>query len=177
MKESHSVAQNILKSKAKSVSLFAVILAIGTIITLFIIYKEIFPVGYLKSHELEQNRAKWESQTITHYRMSIDGYGYAKSLAVDVEVKNGMVVKIVDNKSKKGLLPIEGVNTSYPYEQFFTVPSLFDYVYKSYLEKPDEIMVAYDPTFGYPNTIYINPYSEPCCQGFTFKISNFEILP
>ena len=177
MKETNSVAQNILKPKTKSVSLFVVILAIGAIVALFIIYKEIFPIGYLNSHELEQNRAKWESQHITHYQMSVDGTGYAILLAVDVEVKDGVVVKIVDNKSKKGLLPTEGVNTSYPYEQLFTVPSLFDYVYKSYLENPAAIRVTYDPTFGYPTTIYIDPYSEPCCQDFTFTISNFETLP
>jgi len=175
--ESHSAVQNISKSKAKSVSWFAIILAIGAIIALFMIYKEIFPIGYFQSHELEQNRAKWESQHITHYRMSVDGYGYAKLLAVDVEVKDNVVVKVVDNKNKKGLSPAEGENISYPYEQLFTAPSLFDYVYKSYLKNPAAIRVTYDPTLGYPTTIYIDPYTEPCCQDFTFEISNFEILP
>ena len=170
MKEFHS-ANN------KKILWFAIILATGATFAFFMIYKEIFPIGYIKSHEIEQNRVKWESQHITHYRMSVDGYGYAILLAITIEVKDDVVVKIIDNKSEKGLFPIEGVDTSYPYEQLYTVPNLFDYVYKSYLENPARIMVTYDPTFGYPTTIYIDPYTEPCCQDFTFEISNIEILP
>jgi hypothetical protein len=177
MNLSPSNEQNISKSEAKNVSWFFVMLGIVVIIVLTMVYKAIFPIGYFRSQELEESRAKWESQQIAHYRMSVDGYGYINVLAVDIEVKDGVVVKIVDNRSKKGLPSSVGVDTSYPYEQLFTIPRQFDYVYESYLKKPASMRVEYDPIFGYPTTIHINPYTEPCCQDFTFEISNFEILP
>src|SRR5688500_3036850 len=49
--------------------------------------------------ELEKNRAKWESQHITHYQMSLDpdysssNYGHTPYV---IEVKDGEVIAVVD---------------------------------------------------------------------------------
>jgi hypothetical protein len=166
------------KIKTKSISWFTILLVIGAIIALIIVvYKGLFPQRYFELRELEQNQAKWASQHITHYRMSVHGYEYATSLAVTVEVKDGTVVSVVDTQSKKVLLPTDETDSGYADQYLFTVPNSFSYISKTYLENPAEMRVTYDPALGYPTTIYINRYTEPCCQGFTYEIKDFQSLP
>jgi uncharacterized protein DUF6174 len=162
MTESYSTMQDMPRAKTKSKSWVIVALAIVVTIVLIIFYKELFPQGYLKSHELEQNQAKWEGQHITHYRMSVNESGYAGSFAATVEVKDGNIISPVGTPSER--------------EYLFTVPGLFSYVSKTYMENPPAIRVTYDSTLGYPTTIYIDPYREPCCQDFTIEIQDFQVL-
>ena len=39
------------------------------------------------------------------------------------------------------------------------------------------MQVSYNPTYGYPENIYIDPYSEPCCQDYEIEVKDFQILP
>jgi hypothetical protein len=128
-------------------------------------------------NELEKNRAKWESLHITHYQMSVDlpysSEGYDPMLMpLIVEVKDGNVVSVTNTQGEK----VSSDDDIYYDHYFFSVPGLFSYVSETYLEKPPSIEVSYDPTFGYPNTIYIDPWMEPCCQDFTISVQDFQVL-
>lgn len=133
--------------------------------------------------ELEQNQVIWENQHIIHYRMSVNlpyettDYGELP-MPLTVEVKENNVVLVMD--SQGNVVTPEGKHEStvgYYYRNFFTISGLFSYVHEYYLEKPPDIRVSYNSTLGYPESIYINPYTEPCCQDFTIEIKNFEVLP
>jgi len=162
---------NPTKSKVFPRLLLAV--AIGAmLILILIIYNILFPEQYWDLRELEQHQAKWENQHITHYRMAVDlpwdsTYLGQLPMPVTVEVKDSKVVSAVDARGEKVLSMSE----------VFTVPGLFSYVHQYYLEKPPSVEVSYDPTFGFPESIYIVPYTEPCCEDFEIEVRDFQILP
>ncbi len=61
--------------------------------------------------------------------------------------------------------------------EVFTVPGLLSFAPQYYLVKPPSIKLACDPTLSCPNSIYINPYEELCCQDFEIAVQEFQFLP
>ncbi len=122
--------------------------------------------------ELTKNRAKWDSQHITHYRFQV---APPDATPMIVEVKDGSLVSVVDikgityavNASNKTLLD----NSN-----FLTISDLFAYINDTYVRKPASMRVEYDPAMGYPTTIDVDPFVEPCCYDFTITVSNFHVL-
>jgi hypothetical protein len=169
-----------VENSKKHVYTFVVLLEIGAIVILAIlIYNTLFPITYWESRELEQNQAKWESQHITHYQMSLSilGYGYESDIMpLTVEVKDNKVVSVVDTKGQRILIGKENP-LYYDFPQAFTVPGLFTIAHDWLSKKAPIINVSYDPALGYPEEIYIDPYLEPCCQDFTYSVRDFQVLP
>ncbi len=128
--------------------------------------------------ELEKNRMKWDSKLVTHYRMSVDlselgTYGEAPWI---IEVQEGDFVSITDPQGQI-VLPTDYVDIPVKYQNFFTVPALFSYVEQTYLSEPPAIRIEYDTTYGYPKTIYVDPWVEPCCMDYTVVIRDLQMLP
>lgn len=131
------------------------------------------------SPEIERNQAKWESQHITHYRMSLNllGYGYNYSrMPLTVEVKDGEVITVVDARGET-VSPKDHEVTVDDYPNGFTIPGMFSYADRTCGESPPAMKVSFNPVLGYPTTIYVDPYTEPCCQDFTIEVRDFEVLP
>jgi hypothetical protein len=129
--------------------------------------------------ELEKNRTKWESQRITHYQISLDpsffsdNYGHTPYV---IEVKDGEVVAVVDALGNR--VSIEDTQSfAYPERELFTIPGLFTYVHQIFLAEPPMIRVTYDSTYGYPDSIFVDPYIEPCCQEYWIDVLEFRVLP
>ena len=129
--------------------------------------------------ELEKNRAKWESQHITHYQMSLDpgyssdSYGHTPYV---IEVKDGKVIAVAD--AQGNMVSIEDTQSfAYSDRELFTVLGLFSYAYRTFLEEPPTIRVTYNSTYGYPESIFVDPYIEPCCQDFSIDVLDFHVLP
>ena len=121
--------------------------------------------------DLQENQAKWESQQITHYQMTVDGDLLSSSLTI--EVKDGSLVSAVNEQGEK--VSSDGHEMRY-YPFVFSIPALFDYISQTYAEIPPSMAVDYDPTLGYPVVIHVDPFSEPCCQDFSIYIQDFHIL-
>ncbi len=132
---------------------------------------------------VQKNRTLWESQHITHYQMSVappyasDSYG-SLPMPLKIEVNDGVVISITDANNKL-ISRTDYSDASYYYENFFTIPGLFSYTANQYYSKhsPADMQITFDKVLGYPNSIYINPWTEPCCQSFTITVQNFQILP
>jgi hypothetical protein len=167
-------------SPKKPTHTLIVLLGIGAIAILaYLLYYTLTFRAFWLSLELKQNQAKWESQHITHYRMSFDlPYSYINydRMPLTVEVKDGKVVSVVDARGET-ISPEGDKNTANVYPYPFTIPGLFSYIYQAIWERPPVIQVSYDPALGYPESIYIDPYSEPCCQDFTFGVQDLQVLP
>lgn len=128
---------------------------------------------FLQSSELKRNQAKWGSQHIPHYKMSLD-LPFNNSL-LTVEVKDGKVVSVVDALGETvNSTDLKSSNDYYP--NVFTIPDLFSFLGHEILNKPPTITVTYDPNLGYPTSIYIDPWTEPCCEDFTITVQDFHTL-
>lgn len=165
--------------KIKKPTLLVTALIIGAaLIAGLMIYNKLFPVGYMRLQELNENRIKWESQNITHYKMSVypDDYYGSVPMPMVVEVMNNAIVSVVDANGED-IPPGDNSVSTFNQENFFTIPALFSYISHYYSDPPASIRVTYNTELGYPEGIYVNPYTEPCCQDFRIEIRVFEILP
>jgi len=164
----------------RTLSLVIPLAAIGMIVVLIIlIYNGLFPKAYWQSRDLDQNQAKWESQNINNYQISVTFLGYASygiHMPFRAEVKDGKVISLVDSVGNN-VTPADIPDTRFRYSDSFTIQGLFSYAHRKIWEKPPVIDISYDPTFGYPEEIYVDPYVEPCCQDYTIEIQDFQVLP
>jgi hypothetical protein len=168
---------NIKRAGKKGINRLIGLLLIGVNLILFVvIYKTLFPKVFWQARELEQNQVKWESQQITHYRISIDlpGFGdyYYDQNPITFEVKDDKVILILNAQGETISL-----GDSWNYGDFtpktYTIPGLFAYADQKIRERPPLIRISYDPSLGYPTQIYLVPWREPCCQDFTFTVADF----
>ena len=167
-------------SPKKPTHTLMVLLGIGAIIILAVLlYNTLFSNAFWQSRELEQNRAKWESRHITHYRMSLDSLGYSYEfdrMPLTVEVRDDQIVSVVDAQGQ-GISPGKKNPFYLDYPQAFTVPGLFTLAQDWIWQKPPMVDVSYDPALGYPDSIDIDPYTEPCCQELFYTVSDLQVLP
>ena len=172
------VTEFLTRPKTKGVRVLIILLVTGAIFGLIaLIYNALFPKAYWQSRELEQNQAKWESQHINHYRMSLVLPFSSNHFGLNpltVEVQDGKVISAVDVRGEI-ISPEDDQEFAYLYP-LFTIPGLFSDTYKKFWGNPEDMEVSYDPSFGYPSSIYINQFAEPCCQGYTITVTNFQIL-
>jgi uncharacterized protein DUF6174 len=127
--------------------------------------------------ELKKNQANWEGRQISHYTISVDlsGMNYDRTPWI-VEVKADDVVSIVDSNGTV-LSPSEIGNYESVSKQFFNVPALFSFVEQTYQDQPPILKVEYDSIYGYPKSIYVDPWVEPCCQDYWIAVGDLRILP
>jgi hypothetical protein len=177
-KGSHSKPSVAMDTWGMSISRLVILVVtmgtVGIIIALIFRILDPRPIVFSQSSELNRNQAKWESQHIINYRFSFS-LPYSSG-TLTVEVKNGKVVSVVDDQGKI-ISPADQESSNDPYPFVFTVPGLFSYVDQEIRDKPEKIIVSYDPNLGYPTNIYIDPWSEPCCEDFTVEVQNFQLLP
>ncbi len=131
---------------------------------------------------LEQYRIKWENLHIDHYKFSIilpySSGKYGKlPMPLIIGVKNKDVISIEDAKGIN-YSPIESNENTYYIHNYFTIPALFTFIHRYYVQipRPPSIEILYNQEFGFPEVIKINPFKEPCCQGFEITIKNFEVM-
>jgi hypothetical protein len=158
------------------------LLVIGlTLILSVTIYKSRVLEQYWHLQEVFQNQDKWDEQEITHYQMSVNlpydtTYFGEMPMPLTIKVKDGSIISMVDGQGK--IIPLNPNNDSaHDSQSLFTIPGLFLYVRQSIVQKPPAMEVSYDPVFGFPSRIYIDPYTEPCCQDFETKVEDFQVLP
>jgi hypothetical protein len=157
---------------------FVIVSFVLLVVSVFLFYRALFPQGYLKSLELDNNLAKWESLHISNYQIKVylNEATSAHPGPWTIEVRDGKAVSVIDNNGADVDADEEAFST-YAAEYYFTIPGWFRYVKETYEMKPPEVQVEFNPTYGFPDSIYIDPYTEPCCQDFTITVEDFQILP
>ncbi len=124
-----------------------------------------------QARELESYQTRWESQHITHYRMKLTYVGYGvegayQQMPLTVEVEGEQVVSAVDAQGKSWSSR----------RRPMTIPALFAFASEQ-IGKASDLNIEYDPALGYPTTIDVTPYTEPCCQGYLYAAQNLQALP
>jgi len=126
--------------------------------------------------ELQQNRAKWEGQSIGHYRYTlvVSCFCIFAGAEVTYEVQNGQVVnELVQPHPDRQIDPAE---ISGFYQEYNTIEKVFDYLEKATTEA-DEVTVQYDPTYGFPTDVTVDQIKEAIDDEMYLTVSNFEPLP
>jgi hypothetical protein len=127
---------------------------------------------------LKLNRAKWERQSISHYRYNLTSHSGPHNWYPDfteiIEVKNGHIVSATDVNGQ-----IISVPPEYDWDSvFYTMEDLFDMV-DDVQKTASKVTVKYDAAYGFPTFIFTKEGVTNAVSNneTTYYVSNFEILP
>jgi hypothetical protein len=125
--------------------------------------------------EIEQNQEKWENANVSHYRyhLSITCFCiFSQDMPLIVEVQDGEVVSMefqsgneIDPESRK------------LFEKYATIDRLFAELEANLNGAADEVIVQYDPTYGFPTEVTLDFVKEAADDELYLSLSNFEPLP
>ena len=145
-------------------------------VVIFLIFLAAFlaACGPSQRPALVQNRALWQSQAIQHYRFDLKigcFCPWSGLMPLTIEVKNGMIVSMVGRN---------GADIT-PYLDTFrahaTVDSLFDLVDSAISRRVYSLAVQYDPKYGFPASIIINPSRLVMDDETGYYVTGLEVLP
>lgn len=125
------------------------------------------------ARELRRNQRRWYADNLKNYRYTLQISCFCTSETrepVEIEVRNGKLKSI---SRPKGGAPVD-LNT---FERYSTIPKLFNVIQKAIAAQADEISVKYNPQYGYPTNIYINPETMIADEEIWLTISNFQVIP
>ena len=144
------------------------------LITAFLLVMPLGIIGCTVSQEsefendLNRNRQLWAEQNIEHYRYQVSATAQIPFPDLIIEVNDGSPVTTTLVSATDIDWPPELLN------RVNSVPRLFQLVRDE--RDADEISVTYDPVFGYPTEIDIDPDLHVVDEEFTYTINGFEIL-
>jgi len=123
---------------------------------------------------LQHNRSLWESQAIQHYRFNLKVGCFCPwnaLMPLTIEVKNGAIVSMVGSNG--------GDITPYldTFRAHATIESLFDLVDSAISKRVYNLVVQYDPKYGFPASIVIDPSRMIMDDETGYYVTNFEVLP
>jgi hypothetical protein len=143
---------------------------------IFLIFLVVFLAGCGASQRpaLAHNRSLWGSQAIRHYRFNFRiscMCPWSGLMPLTVEVQDGAIVSMA---------AINGGDIS-PYQATFrqhgTIESLFDLVDSAISKGVYKLVVQYDPTYGFPASIVIDPSRMVMDDATGYYVTNLEVLP
>jgi len=126
--------------------------------------------------EFEANRDKWQRANIDHYRYALRVICFCPStdrMPLSVEVQNGEVVALMYADGT----PVTADDPQYQFfSRFTTIDSLFADLKTNLDGAADEVVVTYDPTYGYPVQVNIDMIKEAIDDELALTVSDFERL-
>ena len=124
--------------------------------------------------ELNENRAKWDSLGVTHYRFELTigcFCSFRDVMPVTVEVKDGQIVSLTDVNGQP--LTEEFRAT---FEKAATVDGLFA-VAEENLSNADQVEVTYDAQYGFPASIVVDQIKMAVDDEIAYYVGAFKALP
>ena len=126
--------------------------------------------------ELRENRTKWEDANITHYRYSVFigcFCAFRNDMPLTIEVKDGTPVSITTTDGTV----VDATHPFYEiYVSYVTIDSIMLNLEADLAGDADEVIVTYDPTYGYPTRVSIDYIKDAVDDELSYEITNFEIL-
>jgi hypothetical protein len=126
--------------------------------------------------EYEQNLKKWEEAQISHYRYQLFigcFCPFVEDMPLTIEVKNGDVVSIA-RADGTFVNPADAPYESYTV--YATIDRVFLELEAALAGEADEVIVAYDPLYGFPASIAIDRIKEAIDDELSVQVSGFEVL-
>lgn len=126
--------------------------------------------------ELSENRAKWIDAKATHYRYSLSigcFCPFMEDMPLTIEVQNGKTISIMDRDGN--VIAPDNPSAEY-YLRYSNMDSIFDNLEADLAGEADEVIVTYDPTYGFPSQISIDFIKEAVDDETSYTINDFQLL-
>jgi hypothetical protein len=104
---------------------------------------------------LEGMRAKWATLGIHDYEIEVE-YGSVWVSLMHIGGRKEPAVLTVEGDQ---IVAVRSLTNTYPFHEQSrqSVATLFDFADNAIAGEPDGLIIEYDPTYGYPTQIFINP--------------------
>ena len=125
--------------------------------------------------EIEQNKEKWQDANILHYRyhLSITCFCvFSQDMPLIIEVQDGEVVSMEFQSGNE----IDASSLEL-FDKYATIDRILSELEADLNGAADEVIVKYDPTYGFPTEATIDFIKEAIDDELYLSISNFEELP
>jgi hypothetical protein len=125
--------------------------------------------------EIEQNPQKWQDAGISHYRYNLFiscFCVFTQDMPLIIEVQGGKVVSM-ELKSGKEIDP----SLLELFQKYATIDRVFTELKADLNGAADEVMVKYDPTYGFPTEVTIDVEKQATDDELYLTLSDFEKLP
>lgn len=126
--------------------------------------------------EFSSNQEKWQQSGVTSYRFSLFigcFCPFVEVMPLTIEVRNGEVVSMA---ASDGSI-IEPSDPSHEFLiRYATLDRIFAELDAELDGGADEVIVSYDPTYGYPAEVSIDRIKEAIDDEMSLQISAFEVL-
>lgn len=125
--------------------------------------------------EIEQNKEKWQDQGISHYRYNLHiscFCVFVENMPLVIEVQDGEVVSMEFQNGSEidpSLLEL--------FERYATIDRVFAEVEAGLNGAADNVVVKYDPTYGFPTEVTIDVEEQVADDEVYLTLSNIEELP
>lgn len=125
--------------------------------------------------EIERNKEKWRDANVSHYRYNLF-VGcfcvFSQDMPLVIEVKDGEVVSMEYQNGNE----IDATSREL-FEKYATIDRIFSELEKDVNGEADEVVVTYDPTYGFPAEVNIDFIKNAIDDELALTVSNFEKLP
>jgi hypothetical protein len=125
--------------------------------------------------EIERNQQKWQDAGVSHYRYNLF-VGcfcvFSQDMPLIVEVKDGQIVSLEYQSGKE----IDASSREL-FEKYATIDRIFSELEAYTNGKADEVVVTYDPTYGFPTQANIDVIKNAVDDELALTVSSFEKLP
>lgn len=125
--------------------------------------------------EIEQNKDKWQDAGISHYRYNLFISCFCifvENMPLVIEVQDGEVLSMEyqnGNEIDPSLLEL--------FNKYATIDRIFAEVEAGLNGAADNVVVKYDPTYGFPTEVTIDVEEQAADDELYLTISDFEELP
>ena len=126
--------------------------------------------------EIEQNKEKWQDHGISHYRYNLHISCFCifvENMPLVIEVQDGEVVSMEFHNGAE----IDPALRQDLFDKYATIDGLFAELEAGLNGGADNVVVTYDPTYGFPTEVTIDFEEQAADDELYLTLSNFEELP
>ena len=124
------------------------------------------------SQQLQRNKQLWARQKISNYRFTLRRSCFCLPKAtepVTITLRRGKVTSVV--AASNG----QATNPEY-FEEYNSIPKLFDIIQDAIAKKAHRISVTYHPTLGYPTQISIDYNQQMADEEISLTVEQLRVM-
>jgi len=126
--------------------------------------------------ELGENQAKWKNAGIQNYRFKLHigcFCAFRDKMPLTIEVRDGQVASMTYSDGT----PVAADDPGHEFfDRFSTIEGTFAELRSGASASAEQVRITYDPTYGFPADLYIDPVQQVADDEFSVQISEFEVL-
>lgn len=126
--------------------------------------------------ELGENQAKWKNAGVQSYRFKLHigcFCAFRDRMPLTIEVRDGQVTSMTYSD---GTPVPAGDPGREMFERFATIERIFTELRSGPSAAAELVRTTYDPTYGFPADLYIDPLQQAADDEFSVQVSEFEVL-